>query len=716
MSDKLDGQARCRALLTDPTLVKGGRIEPVWADGGERLVFVERSGDAPVVKAVASATGALLWSLDPAGLVGEAGAVAVATGPSGELILTAGAGRFALDAANGGTRELLAEETAALGRLAPQPTRAGYPTVFPPEMEALSPDRTWFLTLKDHDIWLRPVGEGDERRISTGGVADPRWSTQGAAWSPDSRRIALMRVDERAIHRVPLVDWTADVATVAWHVYPRADGAIQVSEVFLADAETGEVTRVGGGDADHYAFIFGFSADGRRLRHARLERRSKYVEIFEYDVAAGRNHLLLREASETFLYWTPTFILQGPPIRLLSDGRFLWQSERSGWNQIYLHDADGSLIRQLTKGEYPVTGIVGVDAAERTLFYRAQPDPDRPYDAQIFRTDLETAAQTQLSTGLGVHEASLAPNGAAYVETHSAPDRPPQSELRAPDGRLLATLSRADASGLGALGWRPPEAFVAKAADGETDLHGLIYTPADFDPARSYPVVEYIYAGAQSIHTAHVFGPGPCSAFAQLGFVFIALDGRGTPGRGKAFQDVVVGRLGDYEIADHAGAIRQAAAIRPWMDLSRVGIFGVSFGGYFTVRALIQAPELYKAGVALAPAELGPGIMTMPVESYIGLPDDDPERYQAVRNADKVEAIAGELLIITGTDDVNTPIDQTMAYAKALIAAGKPFDEIVIPGVNHLFVDAAGGSQNLFVYTAVMRHLARTLGQPGARP
>lgn len=716
MSDKLDGQARCRALLIDPTLVKGGRIEPVWADGGQRLIFVERSGAAPVVNAVASATGALLWRLDPASLGGEAGAASLATGPSGELILTVGARRFRLDAVNGETHGLSPDETAALGRLAPQITRTGYPTVFPPEMEALSPDQACFLTLKDHDLWLRPAGDGEVRRITHDGVADPRWSTQGAVWSPDSQRIAVMRVDERAAHRVPLVTSNEEGSTVNWHVYPRADGEIQVWEIFLIDAETGALTGVGGGDADHYAFILGFSADGRHLRHARLERRSRYVEIFEYDVTAGRNRLLLRETSETFLYWTPTFILQGPPIRFLSDGRFLWQSERSGWNQVYLHDADGGLIRQLTKGEYPVTGIVGVDEPERTLFYRAQPDPAHPYDAQIFRTDLETAAQAQLSAGPGVHEASLAPDAAAYVETHSAPNRPPQSTLRAADGRLLATLSQADASGLDALGWRPPEAFVAKAADGQTELHGLIYTPADFDPARTYPVIEYIYAGAQSIQTAHVFGPGPCSAFAQLGFVFIVLDGRGTPGRGKAFQDAVVGRLGDYEIADHAGAIRQAAASRPWMDLSRVGLFGVSFGGYFTIRALIQAPDLYKAGVALAPAELGPGIMTMPVESYIGLPQDDPERYQAIRNADKVGAITGELLIITGTDDVNTPIDQTMAYAKALIDAGKLFDEIVIPGVNHLFMDAAGGSQNLFVYTAMMRHFARTLGQPGARP
>jgi dipeptidyl aminopeptidase/acylaminoacyl peptidase len=172
--------------------------------------------------------------------------------------------------------------------------------------------------------------------------------------------------------------------------------------------------------------------------------------------------------------------------------------------------------------------------------------------------------------------------------------------------------------------------------------------------------------------------------------------------------------LGDYEIADHAAALRQAASGRPWMDVSRIGVFGLSYGGYFTIRAMIQAGDLYRAGVALAPAELGPGVMSAPVESYIGLPLDDSERYAAIRNTDKLAAIAGELLIITGTDDVNTPIGQTMAYARELIAAGKPFDQVVIPNVNHLFNDAAGRSDNAFAYAALIRHFRRTLQSQGA--
>ncbi len=707
MSDRaLDGQARCLAMLTDPTLVKGGRVEPLWVDGG--LAFIERSGPAPIIKLVERATGAVRWSLDAASLGGDA-APALALGPNGALLAQAGARRFEIDARDGAARELTAEALSVIEGYAPRTVRPGYPTVLPPELELLSPDGAWFLTLKDDDLWLRPREGGQPRRLTHDAVADPRWTTTGAHWSPDGARIAVMRIDERAVYRVPLVDWTGEARTVDWRVYPRADGPIQIWRIYVIDLASGAVDGIGGGDEGHYAFILGFSPDGSRLRHARMERRSRYVEVLEHHFADSRSRMMHREESQTFLYWPPTFVLEGPPIRFLGDGRFIWQSERTGWNHLYLHDAAGPLVRPLTAGDYPVTGVIGVDEAAGAVFYRAQPDQACPYDAQLFQVSLNGGAPVQLSAGPGVHEAVLAPDGSCYVETHSAPDRPPQAGLRAADGRRLAVLSSADAAGLRGLGWIAPEPFTALADDGVTVLHGLIYKPADFDSTRLYPVVEHIYAGAQSLFTPHGFAPGLSAALAELGYILVMLDGRGTPGRGKTFQDTVVGRLGDYEVADHAGALRQAAASRPWMDLTRVGIFGLSYGGYFAIRALIQAPDLYRSAVALAPAELGPGVMSLPVESYIGLPADQPGRYAAVRNADKVSVITGDLLIITGTDDVNTPFEQTMAYAQALIAAAKPFDQVVIPGANHALVDAAGASKSAFTFAALMRHFQRTL-------
>jgi dipeptidyl aminopeptidase/acylaminoacyl peptidase len=706
----MDGEALCQVLLGDPTLVRGGRIEPVWL--ARDLVFIDHAGAAPVLKCIDRASGATKWAKPVAEIVGDNVPATLALTPSGDLLLNAGDRAFLASPGDGTGRELSNAERAALIARVPGISRPSYPTILPPEMEVPSPDGAYVATLRDDDLWLRATGAGEDRRLSFDAVADPRWSTAGAAWSPDSQRLAAMWIDERTVDRVPLIDWAGDTSRVAWHPYMRANGAIAVWQVHLFDLATGEIRTIGGGDADHFAYIQGFSADGRELRYARMERCSKYVELLAHDVETGDTRLLLREEATTFLYWPPTFILGGAPVRFLADGRFLWLTEASGWRQVQLHDTNGVQIRTLTDASWPVTDIAGVDDRTGTLFFRGQPDAALPYDIQLFRVSLDGGEPVQLSAAEGVHELSLAPDGSHYVDRHSSLDRAPSTELRDAGGRLVAMLSRADIAGLKGLGWSPPERLCVKAADGETDLFGVLYKPYDFDPAHRYPVIEHIYAGPQAIAAPNAFGMTAPEAFAQLGYVTLVLDARGTPGRGKAFQDVAVGRMGDYEIADHAGAIRQAAATRPWMDLSRVGIFGISYGGYFTVRAMLRAPDLYRDGVALAPAELGPGIMGVPIECFEGRPGDNPERYAQLRNTDKLEGLRGDLMLIGATDDVNTPIEQTMAYIEALARLRKPFDQLVLPGCNHLFLTASGEPRIDVVYKAMLRHFARTL-RPG---
>ncbi|MDB5575495.1 MAG: hypothetical protein JWR80_671 [Bradyrhizobium sp.] len=706
----MTGEALCRTLLGDPMLVRGGRIEPVWLE--RDLAFIDRSGTAPVLTLVDRTSGAVRLAKPVTEIVGADFPATLALGPSGDLLLSAGDRAFLVAPADGTGRALADADRAALITRMPGVSRPSYPTILPPEMEATSPDGAFVATLRDNDLWLRATGAGADRRLSFDAVDDPRWSTAGAAWSPDSRRLAAMRIDERAVDRVPLVDWTGDTSRVAWHPYMRASGAIALWQVHLFDLVTAEVRAVGGGDEDHFAYIQGFSTDGRELRYARMERCSKYVELLAHDVETGATRLLLHEDAETFLYWPPTFILGGAPVRFLADGRFLWLTEASGWRQIRLQDASGALVRTLTDAPWPVTDIAGVDEPTGTVFFRGQPDPERPYDVQLFSVSLDGGEPVQLSTGAGVHALLLAPDGAHYIDLHSSLDRAPAAELRNANGGLIATLSRADITGLEALGWTPPETLRVKAADGETELFGVLYKPYGFDPAHSYPVIEHIYAGPQALAAPNAFGMTPPEAFAQLGYVTLVLDARGTPARGKAFQDLAVGRMGEYEIADHAAAIRQAAVTRPWMDLSRVGIFGISYGGYFTIRAMLQAPDLYRAGVALAPAELGPGIMGVPIECYEGRPADNPERYARMANTDKLETLQGALMLIGATDDVNTPIEQTMAYSEALARLRKPFDQLVMPGCNHVFATADGESRVDIVYLALLRHFARAL-RPG---
>ncbi|HEV7383390.1 MAG TPA: DPP IV N-terminal domain-containing protein, partial [Phenylobacterium sp.] len=250
----LDGQARYQAMLAGQGLVRGGRIEPVWL--GSDLAFIDRAGETAEVVVMDRATGAVRWRRPVGEMTGEAQVsepIGLHAAPDGGLLLQAAGKLFAASPGEGACRLLTDAEAAALAARQPKPTFGGYPTVFPAETEVLSPDGTQFATLRDHDLWIRSLGGDETRRLTFDGLPDLRWSTGQAAWSPDGRRLALMRTDEREVHRVPLVDWMADTATVSWATYPRADGAIPVSRVFLIDVESGQATEVGGGDAGHYA-------------------------------------------------------------------------------------------------------------------------------------------------------------------------------------------------------------------------------------------------------------------------------------------------------------------------------------------------------------------------------------------------------------------------------------------------------------------------------
>jgi dipeptidyl aminopeptidase/acylaminoacyl peptidase len=327
-----------------------------------------------------------------------------------------------------------------------------------------------------------------------------------------------------------------------------------------------------------------------------------------------------------------------------------------------------------------------VDEKLGWVYFTAHGDQQRPYDTHLYRVNLDGKKFTRLTEGTGQHRIiQFAPSREFFLDTHSSIERPPAVDLRRADGTLLQTLSRANIDALKEeLKWNPPEEFVVKAADGKTDLYGNLYKPYDFDPNKKYPVIEVNYArGTVVSHNFIRDSRGvQAQALAQLGFVTFVVDGRGTPKRGKEFQDVVYGNLGRHEIPDHVATLRQLAEERPYMDLSRVGIYGYSAGGYFTTRAMLLAPDVYHVGIAGAP----------PVDAYgwahlnerlMGLPEKNKQGYEYASNLRLAGNLKGKLLIIHPTSDVNIPFSQTMKMVEALIRAGKPYDLLVFPEQNH---------------------------------
>ena len=282
-------------------------------------------------------------------------------------------------------------------------------------------------------------------------------------------------------------------------------------------------------------------------------------------------------------------------------------------------------------------------------------------------------------------------NEAYYVDSASTTDTPPVVSVRRWDGEVIVELERADISRLLDTGWTPPERFCVKAADGETDIYGVLYRPHGLDPAGSYPVIDHPYPGPQTYRVQPSFGESnrlyDPESLAALGFVVFAVDGRGTPGRSKAFHDLSYGRLGDAgSLDDHIAALRQLAATRPWMDLDRVGVYGASGGGFATVRALCAYPDFYKVGVSSCGNHDQRYYQLSWGETYLGLPKENPDAYLRASNVAIADRLEGKLLLIHGEMDDNVHPQLTMQLVDRLIAANKDFEMLIVPGAEHLFV------------------------------
>jgi dipeptidyl aminopeptidase/acylaminoacyl peptidase len=565
-------------------------------------------------------------------------------------------------------------------RLVPQLVRKSSPRREPDVMEVLSPDRRWFASLKEHDLWLRSTYDGRSVQLTTDGIEEYEWGSyrsRWALWSPDSVKLALKKVDYRQVPKRLIVHWLKPEEEVEWVHTPREGG----EELFIVDILSKRHVRVDTGEQpDQYIYLLGWQPDGSELLFLRVKHTWKKLDLMAANPTTGTTRVILTENEKTWVGIRPARAF----TPLGGGKKFIWMSERDRWLHLYLYDLDGTLIRRLTQGAFPVVRVIAVDEKAGWVYFTAHGNQQRPYDTHLYRVSLEGKGFTQLTEATGEHAIQFPPSKEFFLDRHSTPDRPPVVELRRADGTLLQTLSRANIDAAQELKWTPPEEFVVKAADGKTDLYGILYKPYDFDPNKKYPVIEDIYAGPQMTWVPRTFTAGTATksqALAQLGFITFRVDGRGTPERGKEFQDVVYGNFGRHEIPDHMAALKQLAEKRPDMDLSRVGIIGGSWGASFTIRALLFAPDVYHVGIAVAgrsgPIGLGGGMPTR----YMGLPQNNPEGYEYGSNLRFVAHLKGKLLLVIGTSDYN--FSGTMKMVEALIRAGKPYDLLVFPEQVH---------------------------------
>lgn len=432
------------------------------------------------------------------------------------------------------------------------------------------------------------------------------------------------------------------------------------------------------------------------------QRGHQLYQILAVNPTNGDVRVVVHEESKTFIDYTEKTWRHW----LHDSDELIWMSERDGWCHLYLCDVSkGQVKNQITQGNWPVRKVLQVDELNREIWFLASGlrSEEDPYHLHLCRVDFEGQNFVQLTNGDGNHKIEFSPDREFFIDSWSRADHPQTIELRrSRDGSQLCQLEKVDISSLLKSGWTMPERFVAKGRDGSTDIHGVLIKPSNFDPKKKYPVVEDIYAGPHSS-----FAPKDFSRLvrmheiAELGFIVVKLDGMGTDHRGKAFHDICWKNLKDSGFPDRKLWIMAAAKTRPWMDLSRVGIYGGSAGGQSAMRALLDHHDFYHVAVADCGCHDNRMDKIWWNEQWMGWPVDNS--YKESSNLEDAHKLKGQLLLIVGELDTNVDPASTSQVVGALQKAGKTFDFMPIIGTGHGAAETPYGSRLRMQF--LLRHL-----------
>ena len=555
-----------------------------------------------------------------------------------------------------------------------------------------SPDLSRIAYVRGYDLYMSDA-TGLEVQLTTGGREElmngrPDWvyaeelgQRDGFWWSPDGSRIAYLQWDEQPVERHTIVHELASPERLEQQRYPRAGARLPQVRLFVVDLRSGHTreidTRAGAQEGDAYILKPIWLSGGDALAFQRLNRQQTVLELLLADVASGRVRTLVREKD-------PELVSLDDDVRFLAAGRrFIWSSERSGGRQLYLYDGNGVLLRQLTGGDGPVQHLVQVDERNGWVYFTAARNDG--LDSQLFKVRLDGSHLVQLTTDPGVHRPALDPTMTYFTDRWSSLARAPRTDLRTTaDGKLVRTLDSTDTVRLDALGLAPAESLTVLAADGATALHGLLFRPAGFDSTRSYPLVVSVHGGphAQRVTNAYQMTSAE-ERLAQLGFVVWTMDSRGTPGRGRSFARATYLKLGQADLDDQVAGVRQLARRLRFIDSTRVGIYGASYGGYLTLMALLKAPALFSVGVAQS-AETDWRSHDAPfTERYLRTPEENPEGYTLSSALPYARNLQGHLLIAYGTADPDVHEASALRLIDALVRAGRPVDVLPYPDERH---------------------------------
>ncbi|MBH8568974.1 DPP IV N-terminal domain-containing protein [Microvirga sp. STS02] len=598
----------------------------------------------------------------------------------------------------------------ASGQLSPNTAPAAKPSPNA-ENEVESPDGKLAAYIKDYNLWVRDTQTNQTTQLTTDGVKDYGYATDNAGWttsdkpvlrwSPDSRKIATFRQDQRNVGDMYLVTTNVGHPTLKSWKYPLpGDKDVTTIERVVVEVNGPKVVRFQMAPDQHRGTLsddisssgtfddVDWSPDGRELAFVSTSRDHKEEKIRVADAATGAVRDVFSETVAT-QYESGQGDINWRYLPKTKE--VIWYSERDNWGQLYLYDAgSGKVKNQITKGNFVVTRLLKVDEKKRQLYFLADGrEPGNPYFTHLYRIGLDGKNLTLLTPEAGNHQVMLSPSGKYFVDTYSQPDKPGVTVLRAADGKLISTLEKTDISRLTATGWKAPTPITVKAQDGQIDLYGLMFTPTNLDPNKKYPIINYIYPGPQGGGVGSwSFAPArnDHQALAELGFVVVVIEGSCNPLRSKSYHDACYGNMAENTLSDQVTGMRQLAQKYPYIDLNRAGIWGHSGGGYATAMAMFRYPDFFKVGISESGNHENRNYEDDWAERYIGLMKtnaDGTTSYDNQANATFAKNLKGKLMLAHGLMDNNVPPYNTWLVVEALTKANKSYDLVVFPNAQH---------------------------------
>ncbi|MBQ9186068.1 MAG: DPP IV N-terminal domain-containing protein [Bacteroidales bacterium] len=607
-----------------------------------------------------------------------------------------------------------------------------------PRFANVSPDGTKAVYVKNHNLWwadstsLRKMAEDPkdstivEHALTKDGTADFSWNgnnysgdTQkdstkrtgafSVAWSPDSKHFATMRWDMSKVNELWVINSVKsprpELETYKYQM-PGEPGPVGTLYIFdMASGESRKVATHAFKDQDTDLYSARETAEDRYkdfrsnrwlgdnngFYMLRTSRDLKRHDLCYVGLNADSTHVVVKERSNTYVENRTPFFIKG-------GSQFIWWSERNGWANLYLYNADGSLVRNLTEGAFHVNDVLGVnEAAGYVLFSACGVNKDEnPYQTHNFKVSLGGGAIKQLDMQDMDVLATPSFDAKYFVANYSRVDAKPAVALYdAAQGRKVCELEEADFSLLFAAGYKFPERFKVKAADGVTDLYGAMYKPFNFDSTKTYPIIDYVYPGPQVEANNISWSRGflRLDRLAQVGFVVITVGNRGGhPNRSKWYHNYGYGNLRDYGLEDQKYAIQQLAGKYSYIDGTRVGIHGHSGGGFMSTAAILKYPDFFKAAVSCAGNHDNRIYNRWWSEQHHGILEkiekaDTSFVYSIKTNQELASRLKGHLMLVTGDMDNNVNPANTIRVVDALIRANKRFDLLVLPGQRHGFGD-----------------------------